>query len=150
MKRAPLVAACASLLAFSACTSPRERVLTDRAPKPIGPYSQAVRANDTLWASGQIGLDPSTGALVAGGIEAETRQALANLRAVLEQAKMSLSDVVATQVFLTDLGDFAAFNAIYAESFSGPSPAPARTTVGVAALPKGAHVEIACTAVRWR
>jgi 2-iminobutanoate/2-iminopropanoate deaminase len=123
----------------------RATLRTERAPAPIGPYSQAVRAGDTLWLAGQIGSDPRTGELAGGGIEAQTRQALANVAAVLEAAGGSLGDVVQTQVFLTDLAEFASFNAVYAESF--PSAPPARATVQVSALPRGARVEIVCTAV---
>jgi 2-iminobutanoate/2-iminopropanoate deaminase len=155
--------------ALAACTAPRASlepasapsahatdaplrgaVRTDRAPQPIGPYSQAIRAGDTLWVSGQIGLDPVRGQLVPGGIENETRQAIANVRAVLEAADMSLDDVVATQVFLIDLAEFAKFNNVYGEAFASEDFAPARATVGVANLPRGARVEIACTAVRRR
>lgn len=121
---------------------------SERAPQPVGPYSQAVRVGDTLWLAGQVGLDPASGALVQGGISAETERALANVTAVLESAGMSLRDVVEVQVFLADMGDFAAMNAVYATAF--PTPAPARTTVGVSALPLGAAVEIRAVAVATR
>jgi reactive intermediate/imine deaminase len=112
------------------------------APEPVGPYNQAIQAGDLLFCSGQIGLDPETGAMVGGGdVEAETRQVLANLRAVLAAAGCGPERVVRTTVFLADLADFAAVNAIYAEMFGAGVP-PARACVEVAALPKGARVEI--------
>jgi 2-iminobutanoate/2-iminopropanoate deaminase len=115
-------------------------VSTEQAPKAIGPYSQAVRAGDFLFLSGQVALDPATGTLVPGGVEAETRQALANLTAVLAAGGASWADVVRTTIFLTDLGDFATVNRLYGE-VTGDVP-PARATVQVAALPRGAVVEI--------
>jgi reactive intermediate/imine deaminase len=122
-------------------------VNTSNAPAPVGPYNQAVQAGGLLFCSGQIALDPATGAMVgAGDVEAETRQVLANLCAVLEQAGVTPQQVVRTTVFLADLGDFAKVNAIYAETF-GSGVAPARACVEVAALPKGARVEIDCIAV---
>jgi len=124
----------------------RRVIATDGAPAAIGPYSQAIQAGETLYLAGQIGLDPVTGELVPGGVEAEARQVMANLGAVLEAAGFDFADVVQTQIFLTDLGAFAAVNAIYGEFF-GADP-PARATVGVAALPRGAAVEILMTAVR--
>ncbi len=117
---------------------------TDAAPAAIGPYSQAVRAGDFVFTAGQIGLDPDTGQMVPGGIEAQTRQALRNLQAVLEAAGASLSQVVKTTVFLQDMNDFAAMNAVYATFF--PSEPPARSAVQAAALPKGALVEIEAVA----
>ncbi len=126
----------------------RTTILTSLAPAPIGPYSQAVVSGGTLHAAGQIGLDPATGQLVAGGIEPETRQALANLRAVLAAARFELADVVQVQVYLTDLSEYAAMNAVYAEAFA--ERPPARAVVGVAALPRGARVEIQLVAVRAR
>ena len=115
-------------------------VATSSAPQAIGPYSQAVRAGDWLFLSGQIGLDPATGDLVAGGVIAETKRVLANLRAVLEAAGAGLGDVVRTTIYLADLGDFPHVNEIYAGCFE--QPYPARATVGVAALPRGARIEI--------
>ena len=115
-------------------------VATSSAPQAIGPYSQAVRAGDWLFLSGQIGLDPVTGDLVAGGVVVETERVLANLQAVLEAAGASLRDVVRTTIYLADLGDFPRVNEIYAGCFE--QPYPARATVGVAALPRGARVEI--------
>ena len=120
-------------------------ITTDQAPKAIGPYSVAVQAGMFVYASGQAGLDPKTGELVPGGIEAETRQVLTNLQHVLEAAGTSLSAAVKTLVFLTDMGNFAKMNAIYAEFF--PSNPPARSTVAVAGLPKGACVEIEVVAL---
>lgn len=124
----------------------REVISTPGAPGAIGPYSQAIRVGDTLYTSGQIGMDPVTGVLVAGGIEAETRQVLANLKAVFEAAGFSLSDAVQAQVFLADFNDFAAMNAVYAEFF--PQAPPARATVQVARLPRDARVEIMLVAQR--
>ena len=117
---------------------------TDAAPAAIGPYSQAVRAGDFVFTAGQIGLDPATGEMVPGGVEAQTRQALRNLQAVLEAAGASLHQVVKTTVFLADMNDFAAMNAVYATFFSAEPPA--RSAVQAAALPKGALVEIEAVA----
>ncbi len=121
-------------------------VTSDRVPQPVGPYSLAIRAGNQVFTAGQIGLDPSTGELAPGGIEAETRQALTNLKHIVEAAGCSLTDVVKTTVFLQDMADFAQMNAVYAEFF-GHRP-PARTTVAVAALPKGARVEIEAIAIQ--
>ncbi len=107
----------------------------------MGPYSQAVRQGELVFVSGQIPLDPETGAVVEGGIEAQTERVIANLRAVLEAAGSSLDRVLRTTVYLTDLDLFARVNAVYAQHFTGPTP-PARATVGVAQLPLGALVEI--------
>jgi len=115
-------------------------VSTGGAPAAIGPYSQGIVAGGWVWASGQLGLDPSTGALVPGGVEEQTRQALRNLKAVFEAAGSGMDRVVRTTVFLADLADFEGMNRVYAEAF--PAPAPARATVGVKALPRGARVEI--------
>lgn len=123
----------------------KEAVSSPQAPAAIGPYSQAVRSGDLLFLSGQIPLDPATGQLVAGGIEAQTERVVKNLEAVLAAAGASLKDVVKTTVYLTDLGEFQAFNAAYARFFGEP-PAPARATVQVAALPRGARVEIEAVA----
>jgi 2-iminobutanoate/2-iminopropanoate deaminase len=118
----------------------KQIVFAQKAPKALGPYSVANRVGDLVFASGQLGLDPATGELVAGGIEAETRQALTNIQNVLEAAGSSLSQVLKTTVFLRDMGDFTRMNAIYAEFFQADFPA--RSTVQVAALPKGGAVEI--------
>jgi 2-iminobutanoate/2-iminopropanoate deaminase len=119
---------------------PKTVVSTDRAPAAIGPYSQAIRVGDLVFCSGQIPLDPRTGEMVQGGIEAQTRQVLANLGEVLAAAGASFQDVVRTTIYLVDLGDFAVVNRIYGEAV-GSLP-PARATVQVAALPKGSAVEI--------
>ncbi len=115
---------------------------TPNAPPVAGPYSTAVRAGDWIVLAGQVGLDPATGSLVPGGVEAEAAQALANVGAVLSDCDATWSDVAKVGVFLTDLGNFAAVNALYEEAFG--SHRPARTTVGVAALPAGAGIEIEC------
>ncbi|MGA1368137.1 MAG: RidA family protein [Blastocatellia bacterium] len=117
-----------------------EAIETERAPQAIGPYSQAVRANGLLFVSGQIPLDPATMEVVDGGIEAQTRQVLTNLRAVLEAAGSSFDQVVRTTIFLADLVDFAAVNAIYAEAFG--STRPARSTIQAARLPRDVRIEI--------
>lgn len=118
-----------------------ERVVrTASAPAAIGPYSQAIRAAGFVFCSGQIPIDPATGALVEGGVGAQARRALENLRAVLEASGSSLADVVKTTLYLTDLATFAEVNSVYAEFF--PHDPPARATVGVQALPKGAAIEI--------
>ena len=116
-------------------------VRTDAAPAPVGPYSQAVSHGGVLYCSGQIPLDPATGEMVAGDIEAQTRQVFANLSAVLEAAGSSLDRVVRASVYLADLSLFPRVNAIYAEHFRA-SPQPARSTIQAAALPLGAQVEI--------
>jgi 2-iminobutanoate/2-iminopropanoate deaminase len=125
--------------------SGRTVVSTGGAPAAIGPYSQAVVAGGLVFASGQIPLDPATGELVPGGAGAQAERALASLRAVLEAAGSGLHRVVKTTVFLTDLADFAAVNAVYAGFF--PADPPARATVQVAALPRGAAVEIEAVAL---
>lgn len=120
---------------------------TIRTPKnapPIGPYSQGVVANGFVFAAGQAGVDPRTGQLVPGGIAAQTRQTLENIRNILEAAGCGLEDVVSSTVYLVNMGDFAAMNQVYGEFF--PQDPPARTTVGVASLPMGAAVEITCIA----
>lgn len=119
----------------------REAIRTSDAPAPVGPYSQAIRAGQLLFASGQIPLDPATGKIVAGEIEDEARRVLANLEAVLRAGGSGLDRVVKATVYLTDLALFPRVNAVYAEFFSS-DPAPARVTVGVASLPLGARVEI--------
>ena len=127
-------------------STPLKAVITQEAPAPVGPYNQAVIAGGWLYCSGQIPLDPATGAMVGeGNVEAETRQVLRNLKAVLQEAGADPSHVVRTTVFLVDLGDFQAVNAIYAEMF-GDGVSPARACVQVAALPKGSKVEIDCIA----
>lgn len=124
-----------------------QAVVTAAAPAPVGPYNQAVKAGGLLFCSGQIALDPATGSMVGDGdVELETRQVLANLQAVLAAAGCTPQQVVRTTVFLADLADFAAVNAIYGEVF-GEGISPARACVEVAALPKAARVEIDCIAV---
>lgn len=116
-----------------------------QAPEPIGPYSQAVKAGNLLFTSGQIPIDPTTGQMIQGGIAEQTRQVMKNLKAVLNAAGASFADVVKTTVYLSDLTMFTEFNAVYAEYFD-EATAPARTTVQVSALPKGSWVEIDLTA----
>ncbi|MEK7310701.1 MAG: RidA family protein [Chloroflexota bacterium] len=123
----------------------RDVIHTDSAPKAIGPYSQAIRVGDFVFTAGQIALDPATGELAGATIEEQTRRALTNLKAVLEAAGSGMGKVVKTTVFLANLADFAKMNAVYAEFF--PGNPPARTTVQVAALPRGALVEIECVAI---
>ena len=119
----------------------RTPVSTDAAPAAIGPYSQAIRTGSLLFCSGQIPLDPSTQEIVKTDVEGQARRCLENLAAVCEAADASLSQAVRCTVYLTDMGDFARVNEVYAEFFEGDDP-PARVAVGVAALPKGADVEI--------
>lgn len=119
---------------------PVEMVETPSAPGAAGPYSPAVRAGDWLVLAGQIGLDPKTGSLAGDDVAAQTRQVLANVAAVLGDCGASLSDVAKATVFLVNMGDFAEMNTVYADAFGGHRPA--RTTIGVAALPLGARVEI--------
>ena len=118
---------------------------TDRAPAAVGPYVQAIQAGNTLFSSGQLGLIPETGALPEG-VEAQTRQSLANIKAILDEAGYDVSDVVKTTVFIKNMGDFAAVNAIYAEFFGDSKPA--RSCVEVAKLPKDGLVEIEFVAIR--
>lgn len=118
----------------------RQAVSAEGAPKAIGPYSQAIRAGSLLFVSGQIPLDPATGAMVEGDIAAQTRRVFANLGAILEAAGASFDNVVRTTVYLADMNDFATVNEIYGTYFS--SPAPARATVQAARLPRDARVEI--------
>ncbi|HZO95034.1 MAG TPA: RidA family protein [Candidatus Baltobacteraceae bacterium] len=125
----------------------RETIHTTAAPDAIGPYSQAVAAGPYLFTSGQIGLDPLTGQLAGGGVEAEARQVMANLAAVLAAGGLTFADVVKTTIFLADMNDFATVNGVYGECFE-TSVTPARSTVAVAALPRGARVEIDAIAQR--
>jgi len=118
----------------------RDAIVTDRGPKAIGPYSQAVRANGFVFLSGQVALDPKTQELVAGDITEQTTRVLENLKGILEAAGSSLAHVVKTTVFLKDMNDFAAMNEVYARYF--PKSPPARATVEAARLPKDARVEI--------
>ena len=120
-------------------------VSTEKAPKAFGPYSQAICIEGLVFTAGQVGLDPATMDLVEGGVEAQTRRVLTNLSHVLESADSGLNFVIKTTVFLKDMADFASMNAVYAEFF--PENPPARSTVQVAGLPKGALVEIECVAL---
>jgi 2-iminobutanoate/2-iminopropanoate deaminase len=122
----------------------KEVITTDKAPKALGPYSAGIRVGNMIYTAGQVGIDPVIGEIVAGGIEAETRQVLHNLQAVLKAAGSSLDLVVKTTVFLQDMGEFSRMNAVYAEFFK--QKPPARSTVQVGALPKGAAVEIEAVA----
>lgn len=123
----------------------RQIIHTEKAPKAIGPYSQAIHIGNLVYTAGQVGLDPATMELVPGEIEEQTRQVLANLGHVLAAAGSNMNGVIKTTVFLKDMNDFAKMNAIYAEAFT-ENP-PARSTVAVAGLPKGALVEIECVAL---
>jgi 2-iminobutanoate/2-iminopropanoate deaminase len=126
-------------------TEGKKIIHTDKAPQAIGPYSQAIRTESMVYTAGQIGLDPATMEIVSGEVEAETRQVLNNLKQVLEAANSGLNYVVKTTVFLRDMADFPKMNAVYAEFF--PENPPARSTVAVAALPKGVAVEIEAIAL---
>ena len=122
----------------------RQAIQTEAAPAAIGPYSQAIQAGNTLYLSGQLGLDPATGKLADGGVGAQSRQALDNVEAILAAAGFGLGDVVQVQVLLTDINDFGAVNAVYEEFFKPPYPA--RAAYAVAALPAGGSVEIVVSA----
>jgi 2-iminobutanoate/2-iminopropanoate deaminase len=124
----------------------QEEIKTDKAPKAIGPYSQAIVANGFVFASGQIPIDPATGELVAGPIEDQARQVLRNMTALLEAAGTSLAKVVKTTVYLKDMNDFSRMNAVYGEFFKPPYPA--RAAVEVARLPKDVRIEIEAVAVK--
>ena len=119
-------------------------ISTKKAPAAIGPYSQAIQVGNLVYTSGQIPIDPATGAFVEGGIKEQTRQSLTNVKAILEEAGLGMSNVVKTTVFMADMNDFADLNAVYAEFFS--EPFPARSAVAVKTLPKGALVEIEAVA----
>lgn len=123
-----------------------QAIHTANAPAAIGPYSQAILAGNTLYVSGQIPIDPATGAFAGEEIAVQTRQSLTNIRSILTEAGFAMSDVVKTTVLLADIGDFAAMNEVYAEFFSAPYPA--RAAFQAAALPKGAKVEIECVACK--
>ncbi len=138
--------AAAALAGCAPAGTRREAIATASAPAAIGPYSQAIVSGDTVWVAGQLGLDPATGKMAEGGIDGETRRALENVKAILAAAGLALEDVVQTQVFLADLEDFQAMNAVYETFF--PKAPPARATVQVAKLPRGARVEILAVAVR--
>ncbi len=121
-------------------------VTSEKAPKALGPYSQAIVTSDLVFCAGQVGLDPATGQIVSGDIKDQTRRCLDNLAAVLDAAGSSLDRVTKTTVFLTDLAEFTAMNEAYAERFGGHKPA--RSTIGIASLPRGARIEIECIAAR--
>ena len=119
---------------------------TSKAPKAIGPYSQAIEANGLVITSGQLPIDPATGEFAPGGIKEQTRQSLTNAKAILEEAGIGLGNVMKTTVFLSDMNDFAAMNEVYAEFFN--EPFPARSAVAVKTLPKNALVEVECIAAK--
>ena len=119
-------------------------ISTTNAPAAIGPYSQAIKVGELVFVSGQLPIDPATGAFAEGGIKELTRQSLTNMKAILEEAGTSMANVVKTTVFLADMNDFAAMNEVYAEFFAAPFPA--RSAVAVKTRPKGALVEIECIA----
>ena len=121
-------------------------IVISAAPAAIGPYSQAIEVNGFVYASGQLPIDPATGAFPEGGVQEQTRQSLLNVKAILEEAGLTLANVVKTTVYLADMGDFAAMNEIYSQFFS--QPFPARSAVAVKALPKGALVEVEVIAAR--
>lgn len=124
----------------------RRAIQTSNAPAAVASYSQAIDTGNLVFLAGQIGLDPQTNEIVEGGVEAQAERALLNLTAVLEEAGLTMGDVVKTTCFLADINDFAAFNAVYGKFMT--TPPPARSTFAVAALPKGARVEIEAIAVR--
>ena len=128
------------------CGMEKKIITTNNAPAPIGPYSQAIALGDLIFCSGQVALDPASGELTGDDVRAQTRRALENLSGVLRAAGSSLADVVKTTVFLVDMGDYAAMNEVYGEFFS--SEPPARSAIAVAALPRGARVEIEAIAAR--
>ena len=134
------------LVSLNACQTSKTIIATENAPAAIGPYSQAVLVNDTLYLSGQIAIDPKNGKLITGDIEKETRLVLDNIQAVLEKAGMSMDDVVQAQVFLKDLNHYGLVNGIYGEYFK--KDYPARAAVQVARLPKDVSIEIMCVAVK--
>ncbi|WP_224490178.1 Rid family detoxifying hydrolase [Robertkochia flava] len=122
-------------------------IKTDKAPAPIGPYNQAILAGNTLYISGQIGINPATGEVAEGGVEEETKQVMKNLQAILSAADMSFKDVVKSSIFLSDMNDFRGVNGIYAAYFDSET-APARETVEVGNLPKFVNVEISMIAIK--
>ena len=123
-----------------------KQISTQNAPAAIGPYSQAIEVNGFVYASGQLPIDPSTGVFPEGGVKEQTRQSLLNVKAILEEAGLALSNVVKTTVYLADMGDFAAMNEVYSQFFA--QPFPARSAIAVKALPKGALVEVEVVAAR--
>lgn len=125
----------------------KQIIFTEKAPAPIGPYNQAILVGNTLYTSGQIAINPATGNLILETIEAETKQVMENMKAVLEAAQMTFENVIKTTIFITDMNDFGKINAIYGSYFDEKS-APARETVQVAALPKNVNVEISVLAIK--
>ena len=123
-----------------------KQISTQNAPAAIGPYSQAIEVNGFVYASGQLPIDPATGAFPEGGVKEQTRQSLLNVKAILEEAGLALPNVVKTTVYLADMGDFAAMNEVYSQFFA--QPFPARSAIAVKALPKGALVEVEVVAAR--
>lgn len=123
-----------------------KQISTQNAPAAIGPYSQAIEVNGFVYASGQLPIDPATGAFPEGGVKEQTRQSILNVKAILEEAGLALTNVVKTTVYLADMGDFAAMNEVYSQFFA--QPFPARSAIAVKALPKGALVEVEVVAAR--
>lgn len=123
-----------------------KQISTQNAPAAIGPYSQAIEVNGFVYASGQLPIDPATGAFPEGGVKEQTRQSILNVKAILEEAGLALSNVVKTTFYLADMGDFAAMNEVYSQFFA--QPFPARSAIAVKALPKGALVEVEVVAAR--
>lgn len=123
-----------------------KQISTQNAPAAIGPYSQAIEINGFVYASGQLPINPATGAFPEGGVKEQTRQSILNVKAILEEAGLALSNVVKTTVYLADMGDFAAMNEVYSQFFA--QPFPARSAIAVKALPKGALVEVEVVAAR--
>lgn len=123
-----------------------KQISTQNAPAAIGPYSQAIEVTGFVYASGQLPIDPATGAFPEGGVKEQTRQSLLNVKAILEEAGLALSNVVKTTVYLADMGDFAVMNEVYSQFFA--QPFPARSAIAVKALPKGALVEVEVVAAR--
>lgn len=138
-----------SVIFFAACfagnAQTKKIIKTDNAPQPAGPYSQAVVANGMIYVAGQVGRNPGTRELASGGTAAECKQVMENIKAILQEAGTGMSAIVNTTIYLTDVNDFAEVNKIYGSYFAGNFPA--RTTVGVAALPGGSHIEIAVIAL---
>jgi 2-iminobutanoate/2-iminopropanoate deaminase len=125
-----------------------EKIYTDKAPEPVGPYSQAIRAGHFLFISGQIGVNPETGKMVEGGIETETRQVIENLKAILKSTELGLKNVIKTSIYLADMSDFDKVNQIYSEYFAEFKPA--RVTIEVSAMPKDALIEIEAIAIKYK
>lgn len=123
-----------------------KQISTQNAPAAIGPYSQAIEVNGFVYASGQLPIDPATGAFPEGGVKEQTRQSILNVKAILEEAGLALSNVVKTTVYLADMGDFAAMNEVYSQFFA--QPFPVRSAIAIKALPKGALVEVEVVAAR--